>query len=65
MAEPSVEDRLAAVERDLASLKLQLKQFQPKSRWISALRGTAVKNEAYAEISRLGKELRDAEPMQS
>jgi len=61
MANQTVEERLARVEQELARMKVRMKSFQPKSNWITALRGTAKGNDAYAEICRLGKEMRDAE----
>lgn len=61
MPDASIEERLDSLEREVTRLKLRAKAVQPKSKWISAITGTAMDNPVYDEICRLGKEIRDAE----
>ncbi len=61
MSTQSIEERLSHLEHEVTRLKLKSKGIQPKENWIQAIIGTAENDAAYAEIARLGKELRDAE----
>lgn len=61
MPTDSIEERLSNLEHEVACLKLKSKGIQPKENWIQAIIGTAKDDPDYAEIARLGKEIRDAE----
>ncbi len=61
MSTQSIEERLSHLEHEVARLKLKSKGIQPKENWIQAIIGTAEDDPDYAEIARLGKEIRDAE----
>ena len=59
---PSVEERLASLERELAELKTQVKlSDSEKENWITDMKGQFVNDPAFEEIARLGKEIRDKE----
>jgi len=57
----SIEDRVSRIEEDLSQIREHLGQIKAKPNWIirtaGAFRGDAV----YAEMARLGKEIRDSE----
>ncbi len=55
----SLEIRVAKIERDLAILKA--KAPRDKSNWIAEITGSFKGDPNFAEIVRLGKEMRDAE----
>lgn len=61
MTDPSLEQRVSQIEREIVRLKLRSKPGSDKSKWVSELIGTAKDDPDYAEIARLGKEIRDAE----
>jgi hypothetical protein len=56
-----IEKRLETVERELASLKIEVENLRPGSNWVSSISGTFKDDPEFDEILRLGKELRDAE----
>ena len=55
----TIESRLARVERELAILKAQSTTGSPG--WIAKVTGSFRDDPEFAEILKLGKELRDAE----
>ncbi|MEQ8786518.1 MAG: hypothetical protein RIC55_09470 [Pirellulaceae bacterium] len=58
----TIEERLAQVERELASLKSRVKALSgPKGNWIDAISGSFKDDPEFEEIVRLGKEIRDAD----
>ena len=61
----SIEDRVSRIEVDLNRIKEHLGQTKATPNWIirtaGAFRGDAV----YAEMARLGKEIRDSEPSEA
>ena len=61
MTDQSIEQRVSQLEREIVRLKLRAKTSGDKSKWVNELVGTAKDNPDYAEIARLGKEIRDAE----
>ena len=61
MTDPSIEQRLSSLEREVARLKVRTRTMLPKSQWVSAIKGTAKDDPIYEEIWRLGKQIRDAE----
>ena len=63
MAEkPTVNDRLATLEEELAKLKRQVNENGgDKSNWITNISGQFKDDPVFEEIARLGKEIRDAE----
>lgn len=61
MSDSSIEERLSSLERQVTRLKLLARTMEPKSKWISAIRGTAKDDPVYEEICRLGKKIRDDE----
>ena len=58
---PTIEQRLAQVEKELAALKQQLQGQNAKSNWIDAITGSFKDDPEFDEILRLGKEIRDAD----
>ncbi len=61
MSSGNVEERLAQVEKELESLKSQVKTLRPNTNWIEDISGSARDDPEFKEILRLGKEIRDAE----
>jgi hypothetical protein len=57
----TVEERLAKVERDLEAIKREKLAENSKLGWLEQVRGTFKSDPDFAEIVRLGKELRDKE----
>ena len=55
----TVEQRLTRIERELAILKSQANS--DKSNWVSEIKGSFKNDPDFDEITKLGKELRDAE----
>ncbi|HUY33770.1 MAG TPA: hypothetical protein VMV69_13550 [Pirellulales bacterium] len=62
-AELTVEQRLADLEREVAELKRQLATTLPnnKANWIERITGTFKDDPDFAEIVRLGAEIRRAD----
>ncbi len=58
----TIEKRLEDVEHELAALRVEVKNLRSGSNWISSIRGYFKDDPEFAEILRLGKELRDDEP---
>lgn len=59
-----IEDRLASIEKDVQQIKAQLTADRSKSNWITETKGAFRGDPNYAEIARLGKEIRDAEKIE-
>jgi hypothetical protein len=57
----TIEQRLETVERDLATLRGEVKTLKPDPNWISAISGTFKGDPEFDEVLRLGKELRAAD----
>jgi hypothetical protein len=57
----SIEDRVSRIEQDLSQIKSRLGQTKPSSNWITRTAGAFQGDVVYAEIARLGKEIRDSE----
>jgi hypothetical protein len=57
----SIEDRVSQIEHDLSQIKSRLGQTKPSSNWITKTAGAFQGDAVYAEIARLGKEIRDSE----
>jgi len=62
MPTPSIEERLTAVEQELAQLKQQLatKNSQAAMPWWEQIFGTFANSEAYDDAMRLGREYRES-----
>jgi len=62
MAEASVEERLAALEAEVAQLKVRLEGVQPEGKvpWYDRIFGTFAGSEEYKEAMRLGREYRES-----
>ena len=62
MATGTLEERVAAVEQELAQLKQQLQAETPLSPlpWWEKIAGTFAKSEHYDEAMRLGREYRES-----
>lgn len=62
MADISVEERLTAVEKELAYIKEQLAvdKPQPALAWWEKIAGTFAGSEEYEEAMRLGREYRES-----
>ncbi len=59
----TVDERPTSLERELAELKRRLGFERPGEDWIQQMSGGFADNPVFDEIVRLGKELRDAEPL--
>lgn len=57
----TLEERLAKIERELAELRNRVGTPDSKSHWITDMVGRFGNDPVFDEITRLGKELRDAE----
>lgn len=58
----TVEERLTALEREVAQLSLKVEQLaNPKGNWIERISGTMTDDPAFAEAMRLGAEIRRAD----
>lgn len=58
----TVEERLARVEKELAELKSRVSSAAaPRGNWIETISGSFKDDPDFAEIVRLGKEIRDAD----
>lgn len=57
----SLEDRGSQLEHDLSQIKSRLGQMKPSPNWITKTAGAFQGDAVYAEIARLGKEIRDSE----
>jgi len=57
----SVDERLSALEQDVAQLKRQIESSSGKKNWIKQITGSFKDDPEFAEVVRLGKEIRDAE----
>lgn len=62
MAGTSVEERLSAIEHELAQLKQQLAADKPQTTipWWEKIAGTFANSEGYEEAMRLGHEYRES-----
>ncbi len=61
MAHATVEERLAAVEAELAQLKHRLNGRTASSTWLDRIAGSMKDEPEFAEVLRLGREARDAD----
>jgi hypothetical protein len=57
----SIEDRVSRIEHDLSQIKSRLGQTKATPNWITKTAGAFQGDLVYAEIARLGKEIRDSE----
>ena len=57
----SIEDRVSRIEQDWSQIKARLGQAKATSNWITKTAGAFQGDVVYAEIARLGKEIRDSE----
>ncbi len=57
----TIEKRLEDVERELASLKEEVKSLKPDPNWISSMCGTFKDDPEFDEVLRLGREFCDAD----
>ncbi len=64
MAGLTIEDRLAAVEREIAELKRRLPAEQLQDDWVDAMSGVFADDPEFDEVVRLGREMREADRMQ-
>jgi hypothetical protein len=58
----SVDDRLTALESELAVLRLQLAERGGNTDWLAALTGSFRDQPEFEEVLRLGQEAREHEP---
>ena len=57
----SIEDRVSQIEQDLSQIKASLGKPKATPNWITKTAGAFQGDVVYAEIARLGKEIRDSE----
>ena len=57
----SIEDRVSQIEQDLSQIKASLGKARAMPNWITKTAGAFQGDVVYAEIARLGKEIRDSE----
>ena len=55
---PTLEERLAIVEKDVADLKKAVFQDTPKPNWLKVVLGSFKDDPEFDEILRLGREIR-------
>lgn len=60
----SIEQRLAAVEKELAALKARVENGAPAPKGVEAFIGTFKDDPDYEEIVRLGRQFRDGDHLQ-
>ena len=61
MGEPGMEDRVAALETDMARVKEQLEKVVPAQKdWIDEIYGAFENDPIYEEAMRLGREYRES-----
>jgi hypothetical protein len=60
MAEPSLKERVATLEAELAALKATLKDNKKKKDWIEVIAGSFAHDPIYDEAMRLGREWRES-----
>ena len=58
---PTIEERLAHVEKDVTDLKSELNHLRSKRNWIDQITGSFQDDPEFDEILRLGREIRQAE----
>jgi hypothetical protein len=61
----SVEERLDTLERAMADLKRRVDERETKKNWIEKITGTFENDPDFAEILRLGQEIRRADRFDS
>jgi hypothetical protein len=61
MAQATVEERLAVVEAELAELKERLRGQTVSTSWLDKVAGSMKDEPEFAEVSRLGRAVRDAD----
>ena len=61
----SLEDRVARIEIDLHLIQEKLHTATENSNWIAATAGSFRGDSIFAEIVRLGKEIRDSESIEA
>jgi hypothetical protein len=60
--ELTIEQRLTALEKEVAQLKICLEQFvAPKKNWLEQISGSMEKYPEFGEVLRLGAEIRRAD----
>lgn len=60
-----IEERVSQLERELNQIKQSLGKNEDKADWVVKTAGSFRDNPTFAEIAKLGKELRDAEQPQA
>lgn len=61
MAERTVEERLDALERDVAWLKQRLGEVLTRPNWLEQISGSMKDYPEFEEVVRLGREIRQAD----
>jgi hypothetical protein len=61
---PTIEERLAAVEKEILELKQGKPAIEPKLGWLEKITGTFKEDPEFGEILRLGQEIRKTEKME-
>jgi hypothetical protein len=59
--EPTVEDRLAILERTMAELQKQLAELKAPVNWLDQVRGSCTDDEAFLEALEYGRQYRQAD----
>ncbi len=58
---PTIEERLAHIEKDVTDLKSEFNRLRSKGNWIDQITGTFKDDPEFDEILRLGREIRRAD----
>jgi hypothetical protein len=61
MLQPTLEERVAHVENDVAELKSKVERLRPGQGWIDKITGSFKDDPDFEEILRLGQEIRQAD----
>lgn len=62
---PTIEERLAKLEKEVAELKAEIERQNSKENWIKKIEGSFKDDPEFDEIIRLGREIREADRLEN